>query len=374
MKQIKLVTVLGTRPEIIRLSSTIKKLDKYFEHIVINTNQNYDYELNKIFFEDLKLRKANYDLNIKDISAVAVISKILLKVDLLLKKIKPDAFLVLGDTNSSLAAYAAKRNKIPIFHIEAGNRCFDENVPEEINRKIIDNIADINLTYSKFAKQNLLSEGFSSGKIIIVGSPLKEVFNDNKVNIIKSKILTKLKLKKNNFFLVSFHREENVKDLNKIKKFEKILNFLAEKYKLKIIVSTHPKTKSILEKNNIKFNNYIRLLKPLNYSDYVKLQISSKLIFSDSGSISEEASIIGLNALNIRENQERHEAFEEFGTPLVGLDIEKITYAIKLLENEPKNKRKIVQDYNEDNFSSKIVNIILSHINFVNKYIWLKNS
>ena len=323
-KKLKVCTVLGTRPEIIRLSRTLPKLDIFCNHILIHTGQNFDYELNKVFFDDLKIRKPDYFLNAATDNSVETISKIMFLVEKILIKEKPDAFLVLGDTNSCMSAISAKRRQIPVFHVEAGNRCYDQRVPEEINRKIIDHIADINLTYSSIARENLLREGLPTDMIIKIGSPLCEVIKFYRPKIEKSKILKTLKLKENQFFLISCHREENIDSETNFEKFSTMLNSLALKFNFPLVVSTHPRTRKKIQKTKKKFHPLIKFLKPLSFTDYVKLQMKCKAVLSDSGSITEEASILNLKALNIRETNERQEGMEEAVVPMTGFNMERI--------------------------------------------------
>ncbi len=365
----KICTIIGTRPEIIKLSSLIKKLDRFFDHNIVHTGQNYDYELNQIFFEDLKIRKPDYFLNSADVNANKTISKIFFKFDEILEKIKPDAVLILGDTNSGLSSIVAKKRKLQVFHIEAGNRSFDYKVPEELNRKIIDHSSDINFTYTDIAKNYLISEGIPADRIIKVGSPMKEVINQNSKTINKSNILKKLGLKKNKFFLVSFHREENVDNKKKLTNFLNLLEWLSENFPDKIIVSTHYRTQHRLDKLNEKYKrtkkkyaNKIVFLKPFNFSDYVKLQKNCNIILSDSGTLTEETSILKLKAIKLRASHERPEGMEQGTTIMCDLNISKILTAIKIL-----NKTKIsypVDDYNLDNFSDKIVKNITSYLDY----------
>lgn len=372
MKKLKVMTVVGTRPEIIRLSAVINKLEDSdaVEHILVHTGQNYDYELNEVFFEDFKLRKPDYFLNAATGTPVETIGNILINIDPILDEVQPDAFLVLGDTNSCLSAIAAKRRKIPIFHMEAGNRCFDQRVPEETNRKIVDHIADINLTYSSIAREYLIAEGFPADRIIKTGSPMYEVLNSRHESIENSDILTKLKLEENNYFVVSAHREENINSEKNFNDLVKSLNAIAEKYNIPIIVSTHPRTKLIIEKNNIVFHKKIQLIKPLGFNDYNQLQINSKVVLSDSGTISEEASILGFKALNIREAHERPEAMEETSVMMVGLSKERILQGLRVLSTQNRETLLRVKDYTSPNVSEKIIRIILSYTNYVNRVVW----
>ena len=365
----KICTIVGTRPEIIKLSSFIKKSDKYFNQILVHTGQNYDYELNDIFFKDLDLRKPDFFLNCAQENPNKTISEIFSKVDKILISQKPDAVVILGDTNSGLAAIAAKKRRVPVFHLEAGNRSFDYRVPEELNRKLIDHCADINFTYTKLAKNYLVSEGINADRIINVGSPMMEIIRENKKKILASKILKKLKLKKNDFYLFSFHREENVDNKNNINKFFDLLNWLNKKYKKKIIISTHSRTqKRIKDKLKINKKQNIIFLKPFNFSDYIKLQENCSIVFSDSGTLTEEASILKTKAIMLRESHERPEGMEEATTIMCGLDINKIETAIKILAKY--NKHRIVNDYNVENFSEKIIKNVTSYLNYkINKNI-----
>jgi len=375
MKKLKVVTVLGTRPEIIRLSRVLAKLDIHFEHILVHTGQNYDYELNDIFFEELQIRKPDYFLNAAGASGSQTIGNVIIAADKLLAELQPDALLVLGDTNSCMATIAAKRQKIPIFHMEAGNRCFDMRVPEEINRKIVDHTADINLPYSDIAREYLLAEGIAPDRIIKTGSPLFEVLNFNLEKINSSTILDQLNLSKNNFFLISAHREENIDSTLNFNKFIAVLDTLAKTYQLPIIVSTHPRTQIKIDEAGASFDPLIKLLKPLGFFDYNKLQLSAKAVISDSGSISEESSILNFPALNIREAHERPEAMEEASVMMVGLETERVLQAIEILasQNRPIERvTKLVQDYNAHNVSEKIVRIIYSYTDYVNRVVWKK--
>jgi len=374
MKKLKVMTVVGTRPEIIRLSAVINKLEESeaIEHILVHTGQNYDYELNEVFFRDLKLKKPDYYLNAATGSAIETIGNILIKIDPLLGKIKPDAFLVLGDTNSCLCAIAAKRRQIPIFHMEAGNRCFDQRVPEETNRKIVDHIADINLTYSDIAREYLLREGLPADRIIKTGSPMFEVLNSRMGDIEKSDVLERLGLEKEKYFVVSAHREENINYEVNFNDLVDSLNAVAEKYKLPVIVSTHPRTRKMIEAKGIKFNPLIKTLKPLGFNDYVKLQMKAKAVLSDSGTISEESSILGFRALNIRQAHERPEAMEEASVMMVGLKKERILQGLEILETQEKDTLRLVADYSMPNVSDKVLRIILSYTDYVNRVVWGK--
>tara|TARA_B100000963_G_scaffold361982_1_gene401587 strand:- start:4867 stop:6003 length:1137 start_codon:yes stop_codon:yes gene_type:complete len=376
MKKFKLITVIGTRPEIIRLSRIINRINslEIFNHIVVHTGQNYDYELNEVFFNDLNIKKPNYFLNSAEKNGTQTSGKILMNIDPIFEKEKPDAILILGDTNSCLCAIAAKKRQIPIFHMEAGNRCFDQRVPEETNRKIVDHISDINLTYSDISREYLIREGISPESIIKTGSPMKEVLDFNLSKIKKSKILNKLKLEKFKFFLISAHREENISSDN-FKKFVDILNYLSENYKIPIVVSTHPRTRKKIDSNNLKFNENILFEKPLSFTDYNFLQMNAKVVLSDSGTISEESSILNFKALNIREAHERPEAMEEGSVMMVGLSLARIEQAINLLSNQKIGEERtlnIVKDYSYENISEKIPRIILSYTDYVNQNVWKK--
>ena len=368
--RLKVVTIVGTRPEIIRLSEIIKKLDIFFDHKLIHTGQNYDFELNEIFFKDLSLRAPDYFLNCSGLTSAEQISNIIKKVDYIFESIKPDAVLILGDTNSSLSAIPAKRRKIPIFHMEAGNRCFNFMVPEEINRRIVDVISDINLTYSQIAREYLIRENFPQDRIIVTGSPLKEVLMSNKTKILKSKVLSKFKLKKQNFFLFSFHREENVDNPNILNHFSRLLKLLESTYSKKIIVSLHPRTKKNLLKNNIIFNDKIIISPPLSFTDYINLQINSLCVFSDSGSITEEASILKFRAINLRNEHERPEGSEEGPTMFVGTEPENCIQAYEAIKKINLKKIKTVRDYDVENVSEKIVSLIISYAHFVKNKVY----
>ena len=374
MKKLKVMTVVGTSPEIIRLSAVINKLEssEAIEHILVHTGQNYDYELNEVFFNDFKLKKPDYFLDSAIGNAIETIGNILIKMDKILEEVKPDAFLVLGDTNSCLAAIAAKRKHIPIFHMEAGNRCFDQRVPEETNRKIVDHIADINLTYRDIAREYLLREGLLPDRVIKTGSPMFEVINSRLEDIEKSDVLERLGLKENNYFVVSSHREENINSEENFLNLVDTLNAVAEKYKMPVIVSTHPRTRKMIEEKGVKFNSLISLMKPLGFNDYVELQIKSKAVLSDSGTISEESSILKFRALNLREAHERPEAMEEAAVMMVGLKKERILQGLEILETQEKDTLRYVNDYSMPNVSDKVLRIILSYIDYVNRVVWSK--
>ena len=365
------MTVVGTRPEIIRLSAVINRLDSSsaVEHILVHTGQNYDYELNEIFFKDLNLRKPDYFLEAASGTVMETIGNILIKIDPILEETKPDAFLVLGDTNSCLCAIAAKRRHIPIFHMEAGNRCFDQRVPEETNRKIVDHIADINLTYSDIAREYLLREGIPADRVIKTGSPMFEVLQNNKEAIASSDVLARLNLDTGKYFLVSAHREENVNSEVNFLDLAASLNSIAQKYQLPVIISTHPRTRKVIEESDIYFHPLIQTLNPLGFIDYNKLQLQAKAVLSDSGTISEESSILGFPALNIRQAHERPEAMEEATVMLVGLKEERISQGLEVLETQEKEVR-LVADYNMPNVSEKVLRIILSYTDYVNRVVW----
>jgi len=376
MKKLKVLTVVGTRPEIIRLSCVLLKLDKTesIEHILVHTGQNYDYELNEVFFKDLGLRKPDYFLNAAGGNATTTAGKILINIDPVLEKLQPDAFLVLGDTNSCLCAIAAKKRKIPIFHMEAGNRCFDQRVPEETNRRIVDHTADINLTYSDIAREYLLREGLPSDRVIKTGSPIYEVVQAYSKQINQSKVVSQLGLEKDKYFLVSAHREENINSNNFLKLVES-LNAIAETYQLPVIVSTHPRTRNKIEETGVEFHSLIQLMKPLGFHDYNNLQMNAKAVLSDSGTISEESSIMNFRALNIREAHERPEAMEEASVMMVGLRKERIMQALAILENQASGEDRLlreVYDYSMPNVSDKVVRIILSYTDYINRVVWNK--
>ncbi|NKC66913.1 non-hydrolyzing UDP-N-acetylglucosamine 2-epimerase [Vagococcus fluvialis] len=374
MKKLKVMTVVGTRPEIIRLAAVINKLEESeaIEHIIVHTGQNYDYELNEVFFEDFNLRKPDFFLNAAVGTAVETIGNILIKIDGVLEKIEPDALLVLGDTNSCLSAIAAKRKKIPIFHMEAGNRCFDQRVPEETNRKIVDHTADINLTYSDIAREYLLREGLPADRVIKTGSPMFEVLNSKLEEIKQSDVLEKLGLEKNQYFVVSAHREENINSERNFLNLIASLNAVAEKYDMPILVSTHPRTRKMIEEKQVTLNPLINLSKPLGFIDYNALQINSKAVLSDSGTISEESSILGFKALNIREAHERPEAMEEASVIMVGLLEERIMQGLEVLETQEVDTLRKVADYSMPNVSDKVLRIILSYTDYVNRVVWRK--
>ena len=374
MKKLKVMTVVGTRPEIIRLSAVMNRLEESeaIEHVVVHTGQNYDYELNEVFFQDFHLKKPDYFLNAATGTAVETIGNILVKIDPILAEVEPDALLVLGDTNSCLCAIAAKRRHIPIFHMEAGNRCFDQRVPEETNRKIVDHTADINLTYSDIAREYLLAEGLPADQIIKTGSPMFEVLASRKDDIAKSDVLALLGLKENNYFVISAHREENINSDKNFMRLVSSLNAIAETYDMPVIVSTHPRTRKKIEEKGIVFHRQVQLLKPLGFNDYNHLQVHSKAVLSDSGTISEESSILGFRALNIREAHERPEAMEEASVIMVGLNEERIMQALAILDIQKKETLRHVGDYSMPNVSDKVLRIILSYTDYVNRVVWRK--
>ena len=374
MSKLNVITVVGTRPEIIRLSRIIPKLDKFTNHTLVHTGQNYDYELNQIFFKDLNLRKPDYFLNAADVNATKTIGKILFKIDDLLEKLNPDALLVLGDTNSCMAIIAAKKRQIPTFHFEAGNRCFDMRVPEEINRKIVDHTADVNMTYSTIARDYLISEGIPKDLIIKIGSPMFEVINFYKKKIRESKILKDLNLENNNYFLASFHREENINSSN-FEKIINILNNLVNLYNIEVVVSTHPRTRNKINESNCRLNEKIILIKPQSFTDYIQLQLNARLVLSDSGTINEESSILNFPAINIREAHERPEAMEETAVMMTGVNSERVMQAIDILMKSKKGedrKLDIVKDYQCKNISEKVLRIIISYTDYIQRKTWKK--
>ena len=379
MKKLSVLTIVGTRPEIIRLSSVIVRLDLFCDHVLVHTGQNYDYELNQVFFNELGLNSPDYFLNAATGNPLKTMGEILIKFEQLLEDLpaKPDAVLVLGDTNSAIAILAAKRRKIPTFHMEAGNRCFDQRVPEEINRKLVDHIADVNLTYSSIARDYLLSEGLDKELVIKTGSPMFEVLNKFKREISNSKILEKLKVKKRNYFLISLHREENLENEKLFTSFLSVLEKLALEFKLPIIVSTHPRTRKRISTSKVSFNKLIRFEKPFGFYDYIYLQKNSKLTLSDSGTINEESSILNFPAINLREAHERPEANEESCSIMTGLNEERIFQAINILNSQDgsyakDSEHRIVSDYAIPDVSEKVLRIILSYTDYVNRKVWKK--
>ena len=377
MKQLKVMTVVGTRPEIIRLSRVMAALDASaaIEHVIVHTGQNYDYELNQIFFDDLGIRKPDFFLNAAGATATETVGLILIKIDPLLESEKPDAFLVLGDTNSCLCAIPAKKRQIPIFHMEAGNRCFDQRVPEETNRKIVDHISDINLTYSDIAREYLLREGLSADRIIKTGSPMLEVLTHYLPAIKSADVLQRLNLEEGKFFIVSAHREENINSEKNFKWLMEALNLIAEKYGYPVIVSTHPRTRKMIEIKKVTMRPEIQFLKPLGFNDYNALQMKSFAVISDSGTISEESSTLNFRALNIREAHERPEAMEETSVMMVGLNPERILQGLVQLQQQKigaERNYRTVADYSIPNVSDKIVRIILSYTDYINRVVWQK--
>lgn len=376
MQKLKVMTIVGTRPEIIRLSRTIAKLDEFCDHTLVHTGQNYDYELNQIFFDDLGIRAPDVFLECAGGSAAETMAQVISKSDKVFADLKPEALLILGDTNSALAAISAKRKKIPIFHMEAGNRCFDLRVPEEINRKIVDHISDVNMPYSDIAREYLLNEGIKPDLIVKTGSPMDEVLAFYQDKIAVSDVLSRLSLVQNEYFLVSVHREENVDSDKNIHSYVQVLNELAEKYQYPIIVSTHPRTRKKIDALNLSFHPLVNLLKPLGFSDYVRLQMDAKVVLSDSGTITEESSILNFPAVNIREAQERPEGFEEGAVMFTGMSVERILQAIDILEKQPRGVIRLinkVQDYVAPNVSDKVLRTILSYTDYVNRVIWRKS-
>ncbi len=375
MNKLKVMTVVGTRPEIIRLSRTMAALDRECAHTIVHTGQNYDYELNAIFFEELGIRKPDHFLEAAGASACDTVGRVISRMDVVLAQVQPDALLVLGDTNSCLAAYPAKRRKVPIFHMEAGNRCFDARVPEEINRKIVDHIADINLPYSSISREYLLREGFPPDRIIKTGSPLFEVINHYLPGIKASPVLQKLGLANQAYYLVSAHREENIDSPAHFQGLIRLLNGLAEEENLDIIVSTHPRTRIRIETEKLGLSPRVRLCRPFGFLDYIKLQIEAKAVLSDSGTITEESSILNFPALNIRDAHERPEGMEEGAVMMVGLDLETVRRGLAVLASQPRGDDRalrIVNDYHIPNVSEKVLRIILSYTNYVNRTVWQK--
>ncbi|EKM6332037.1 UDP-N-acetylglucosamine 2-epimerase (non-hydrolyzing) [Pseudomonas aeruginosa] len=375
MKKLKVVTVVGTRPEIIRLSRVMAKLDEYCDHVLVHTGQNYDYELNEIFFQDLGIRKPDHFLNAAGASGAETIGNVIIAVDRVLSVEQPDALLVLGDTNSCMAVLPAKRRKIPTFHMEAGNRCFDMRVPEEINRRIVDHTADINLTYSTIARDYLLREGLPPDMVIKTGSPMFEVLNYYRDGIESSDVLARLGLEENRFFVVSAHREENVDSERNFLSLVETLNEISEKYDFPVIVSTHPRMMKRVEAMGVKFHANVRLLKPLGFKDYNKLQLSAKAVLSDSGTINEESSILNFPALNIRQAHERPEGMEEAAVMMVGLGRERVMQGLEILESQSRGANRLlylVHDYSCDNVSEKVVRILVSYRDYVMRTVWKK--
>lgn len=375
MKKLKLMTVVGTRPEIIRLSRVMAVCDQYFDHIMVHTGQNYDYELNEIFFTDLGIRKPDYFLNAAGATGAETIGNVIIAVDKVLEEVQPEALLVLGDTNSCTAVIPAKRRKIPTFHMEAGNRCFDMRVPEEINRRIVDHTADINLTYSTIARDYLLAEGLPADLVIKTGSPMFEVLNFYKHKIESSNVLEQLNLTEHQYFVVSAHREENINSDQNFLDLVDMLNAVAEQYNYPVIVSTHPRTRKRIEQMGVSFHPLVQLLKPLGFSDYNKLQLSAKATLSDSGTINEESSILNFPALNLRQAHERPEGMEEAAVMMVGLTAERVLQGLAIIDSQPRDELRLlrlVADYSMPNVSEKVARIVLSYTDYVNRVIWKK--
>ena len=375
MKKLKVVTVVGTRPEIIRLSRVMAKLDEFCDHVLAHTGQNYDYELNEIFFTDLGIRKPDYFLSAAGQSGAETIGNVIIAVDKVLAEVQPEALLVLGDTNSCMAVLPAKRRKIPTFHMEAGNRCFDQRVPEEINRRIVDHMADINLTYSSIARDYLLQEGLPPDMVIKTGSPMFEVLNTYREGIEGSDVLQRLGLTEYQYFIVSAHREENVDSDKNFLNLIETLNTIAETYRMPIIVSTHPRTQKRVDAIGVTFSPLVQLLKPLGFKDYNKLQLSAKASLSDSGTINEESSIMNFPALNLREAHERPEGMEEASVMMVGLGVERVMQALSIIESQPRGEDRLLRqvgDYSMPNVSDKVVRIIHSYTDYVNRVVWKK--
>ena len=373
---LKVMTVVGTRPEIIRLSRTIAQLDQYCEHVLVHTGQNYDYELNEVFFSELGIRAPDHFLNAAGTTAAETIGQVIMAADKVIEQHRPDALLLLGDTNSSLAAIAAKRRKVPIFHMEAGNRCFDFRVPEEINRRIVDHTADINLAYSQIAREYLLREGLPGDQIIVTGSPMREVIEHYRSRIEASDVLSRLTLTAGHYFVVSSHREENVDDPQRLAQVFAILNALAERYGEPVIVSTHPRTRKRAEVSGFKTHPLVQFLKPFGFLDYIKLQTEARAVVSDSGTITEESSILNFPAINLRDVHERPEGFEEAAVMFTGLSVPRLMDALGVLENQPRGGTQralhMVNDYAPDNVSAKVLRIIMSYTDFVNRKVWHK--
>lgn len=377
MKKLKVISVIGTRPEIIRLSRVLAALDMHCDHILVHTGQNYDYELNQVFFDDLGVRKPDFFLNSADgsSSVASTIGNIIIAVDSVLANVQPDAMLVLGDTNSCLSVIPAKRRKIPIFHMEAGNRCFDQRVPEETNRRIVDHTSDINLTYSDIARDYLLREGISPDQVIKTGSPMYEVLHYYLPQINESSALSRLDLSPEKYFVVSAHREENIESEKSFNKLVTVLNNVAENYGLPVVVSTHPRTKKRIDATGVKFHSLVQLIKPLGFHDYVNLQMNAKAVLSDSGTISEESSILNFPAINLREAHERPEGMEESAVMMVGLEIERVKQSLAILDTQARGDNRsisIVSDYSVPNVSDKVVRIIHSYVDYVNRVVWKK--
>jgi UDP-N-acetylglucosamine 2-epimerase (non-hydrolysing) len=376
MNKLKIMTVVGTRPEIIRLSRVITKLDQHCAHVLVHTGQNYDYELNQVFFDDLGLRRPDHFLDAAGGTAVETVGNIIVRTDAVLETEKPDALLVLGDTNSCLSAYAAKRRKVPVFHMEAGNRCFDQRVPEEINRKLVDHISDINLPYSDISREYLLREGLPPDRVIKTGSPMFEILNHYRAKIDESEVQQRLGLADQDYFVVSSHREENVDSPRQLAGLAEILNGLARDFGRRVIVSTHPRTRKRFAGANIQLDERVKLLKPLGFFDYVKLQLHARAVLSDSGTIAEESSILNFPALNIREAHERPEGMEEASVMMVGMNYTTVKIGLSVLEKQQRGEQRTlrpVADYSMPNVSEKIVRILVSYTDYVNRTVWRKN-
>lgn len=373
MTRMKIMTVIGTRPEIIRLSRVMTKLDEHANHVIVHTGQNYDYELNEVFFKDLELRKPDYFLGAASESATETIGKIIIEVDKVLAQEQPEALLILGDTNSCLSVIAAKRRKIPVFHMEAGNRCFDERVPEEINRRIVDHSSDINLPYSTIARDYLIAEGIPADRIIKTGSPMFEILSHYGAKIDRSQALAATGVSEQQFFLVSVHRQENVDEEKRLRLLNESLNAIADEYKLPVLVSTHPRTRARIESFGLSFHPLVQLLKPFGFLDYIALQKSARAVLSDSGTISEESSILNFPALNLRDAHERPEAFEEGSVMMTGLGKTRILQGLEILKSQTRDDRRdlrLVADYSMPNVSDKVLRIILSYVDFVRRTVW----
>lgn len=376
MRKLKVMTIVGTRPEIIRLSRLIPKLDQYCDHVLVHTGQNYDYELNEVFFNELGIRKPDMFLEAAGVTAAETIGQVIMAADKAMEQHKPEALLLLGDTNSALAAISAKRRKIPIFHMEAGNRCFDFRVPEEINRRIVDHMSDINLTYSEIAREYLLREGLPPDQVIKTGSPIREVIEHYMPGIESSDVLSQLGLSAQQYFVVSSHREENVDSPENLQKLFDILNTLAERYQEPVIVSTHPRTRKRMDALGLTAHPLVQFLKPFGFLDYVKLQTQARAVLSDSGTITEESSILNFPALNLREVHERPEGFEEAAVIFVGLSIDRVIQGLEILATQPRGIERglrLVTDYEPNNVSDKVLRIIQSYTDFVNRKVWRKS-
>lgn len=375
MRKLKVMTIVGTRPEIIRLSRVIEKLDRHCDHVLVHTGQNYDYELNEVFFSDLGIRKPDAFLEAAGATAAETIGQVIIAADKVMQAHAPEALLLLGDTNSCLAAISAKRRKIPIFHMEAGNRCFDFRVPEEINRRIVDHTSDINLTYSDIAREYLLREGLPPDQVIKTGSPMREVIEYYRAGVEASDVLARLKLTEQQYFLVSSHREENVDAPENLQRLFNVLNALADQFALPVIVSTHPRTRKRMDDLGLSANPLVQFHKPFGFLDYVRLQTGARAVLSDSGTITEESSILNFPALNLREVHERPEGFEEAAVMFVGMDVDRVLQGLDILGTQPRGEQRLlrlVNDYSSDNVSDKIVRIILSYTDFVNRKVWRK--